>query len=93
MLTEVHLVLIVFRSAKDNIDDPDYIGPLDNKDAFTLDEVITMTRSIDTDGSEELFVRISNITEGAVLSSTDSNVTIDTLTINRVVYQKLLMLT
>ncbi|WP_276605638.1 cadherin-like domain-containing protein, partial [Vibrio sp. F13] len=52
---------------EDNIDDPDYIGPLDNKDAFTLDEVITMTGSVDTDGSEELFVRISNITEGAVL--------------------------
>ncbi|MBY7732207.1 retention module-containing protein [Vibrio splendidus] len=74
---------------EDNIDDPDYIGPLDNKDAFTLDEVITMTGSIDTDGSEELFVRISNITEGAVLSSTDSNVTIDTLTINGVVYQEI----
>ncbi|WP_372166271.1 cadherin-like domain-containing protein [Vibrio lentus] len=52
---------------EDNIDDPDYIGPLDNKDAFTLDEVITMTGSVDTDGSEELFVRISNVTEGAVL--------------------------
>ncbi|WP_372148732.1 cadherin-like domain-containing protein [Vibrio sp. 10N.222.52.C3] len=52
---------------EDNIDDPDYIGPLDNKDAFTLDEVITITGSVDTDGSEELFVRISNITEGAVL--------------------------
>ncbi|EAQ52855.1 retention module-containing protein [Vibrio sp. MED222] len=52
---------------EDNIDDPDYIGPLANKDAFTLDEVITMTESVDTDGSEELFVRISNITEGAVL--------------------------
>ncbi|WP_373947879.1 retention module-containing protein [Vibrio pomeroyi] len=55
------------RINEDNIDDPDYIGPLDNKDAFTLDEVITMTGSVDTDGSEELFVRISNITEGAVL--------------------------
>ncbi|PTQ01344.1 retention module-containing protein [Vibrio splendidus] len=52
---------------EDNIDNPDYLGPLDNKDAFTLDEVITMTGSVDTDGSEELFVRISNITEGAVL--------------------------
>ncbi|MEZ9791532.1 cadherin-like domain-containing protein, partial [Vibrio splendidus] len=52
---------------EDNIDDPDYVGLLDNKDAFTLDEVITMTGSVDTDGSEELFVRISNITEGAVL--------------------------
>ncbi|MFA0478538.1 retention module-containing protein [Vibrio splendidus] len=52
---------------EDNIDDPDYVGSLDNKDAFTLDEVITMTGSVDTDGSEELFVRISNITEGAVL--------------------------
>ncbi|WP_261884522.1 retention module-containing protein [Vibrio pomeroyi] len=55
------------RINEDNIDDPDYIGPLANKDAFTLDEVITMTGSVDTDGSEELFVRISNITEGAVL--------------------------
>ncbi|CAK1928202.1 T1SS-143 domain-containing protein [Vibrio crassostreae] len=77
------------RINEDNIDDPDYIGPLDNKDAFTLDEVITMTGSVDTDGSEELFVRISNITEGAVLSSTDSNVTIDTVTINGVVYQEI----
>ncbi|MGF1803418.1 cadherin-like domain-containing protein, partial [Vibrio gigantis] len=73
---------------EDNIDNPDYIGPLDNKDAFTLDEVITMTGSVDTDGSEELFVRISNITEGAVLSSTDSNVTIDTVTVNGIVYQE-----
>ncbi|MDH6018422.1 retention module-containing protein [Vibrio splendidus] len=52
---------------EDNIDDPDYVGPLDNKDAFTLDEVITMTGSVDSDSSEELFVRISNVTEGAVL--------------------------
>ncbi|WP_407830031.1 T1SS-143 repeat domain-containing protein [Vibrio splendidus] len=52
---------------EDNVDNPDYLGPLDNKDAFTLDEVISMTGSVDTDGSEELFVRISNITEGAVL--------------------------
>uniref|UniRef100_UPI002635C7E2 T1SS-143 repeat domain-containing protein n=1 Tax=uncultured Vibrio sp. TaxID=114054 RepID=UPI002635C7E2 len=77
------------RINEDNIDDPDYIGPLDNKDAFTLDEVITMTGSVDTDGSEELFVRISNITEGAVLSSTDSTVTIDIVTINGVVYQEI----
>ncbi|MEZ9871328.1 cadherin-like domain-containing protein, partial [Vibrio sp. 10N.261.51.C6] len=77
------------RINEDNIDDPDYLGPLDNKDAFTLDEVITMTGSVDTDGSEELFVRINNITEGAVLSSTDSNVTINTVTINGIVYQEI----
>ncbi|PMH30785.1 hypothetical protein BCU71_15260 [Vibrio lentus] len=74
---------------EDNIDNPDYIGPLDNKDAFTLDEVITMTGSVDTDGSEELFVRISNVTEGAVLYFLGTTTVVPTITINGVDYQEI----
>ncbi|MFS1935521.1 retention module-containing protein [Vibrio splendidus] len=77
------------RINEDNIDDPDYIGPLDNKDAFTLDEVITMTGSVDTDGSEELFVRISNVTEGAVLYFLGTTTVVPTITINGVDYQEI----
>ncbi|MFS1491493.1 retention module-containing protein [Vibrio splendidus] len=77
------------RINEDNIDDPDYIGPLDNKDAFTLDEVITMTGSVDTDGSEELFVRISNVTEGAVLYFLGTTTVVPTITINGVGYQEI----
>ncbi|MFS1883544.1 retention module-containing protein [Vibrio sp. 10N.261.54.E10] len=76
------------RINEDNIDDPDYLGPLDNKDAFTLDEVITMTGSVDTDGSEELFVRISNITEGAVLYFLGTTTPVPTITINGIDYQE-----
>ncbi|UPR29831.1 retention module-containing protein [Vibrio crassostreae] len=76
------------RINEDNIDDPDYSGPLDNKDAFTLDEVITMNGSVDTDGSEELFVRISNITEGAVLYFLGTTTPVPTITINGVDYQE-----
>ncbi|MFS1862686.1 retention module-containing protein [Vibrio lentus] len=74
---------------EDNIDDPDYIGPLDNKDAFTLDEVITMTGSVDSDSSEELFVRISNVTEGAVLYFLGTTIVVPTITINGVDYQEI----
>ncbi|MFA0010503.1 cadherin-like domain-containing protein [Vibrio sp. 10N.261.46.E12] len=74
---------------EDNIADPDYIGPLENKDAFTLDEVITMTGSVDTDGSEELFVRISNVTEGAVLYFLGTTTVVPTITINGVDYQEI----
>ncbi|PTP75023.1 retention module-containing protein [Vibrio splendidus] len=74
---------------EDNIDDPDYIGPLDNKDAFTLDEVITMTGSVDSDSSEELFVRISNVTEGAVLYFLGTTTVVPTITINGVDYQEI----
>ena len=76
------------RINEDNIDDPDYLGPLANKDAFTLDEVITMNGSVDTDGSEELFVRISNITEGAVLYFIGTTTSVPTITINGVDYQE-----
>ncbi|MEZ9050810.1 cadherin-like domain-containing protein, partial [Vibrio sp. 10N.247.311.64] len=76
------------RINEDNIDDPDYLGPLDNKDAFTLDEVITMNGSVDTDGSEELFVRISNITEGAVLYFLGTTTPVPTITINGIDYQE-----
>ncbi|MCF7496442.1 retention module-containing protein [Vibrio sp. L5-1] len=74
---------------EDNIDNPDYIGPLDNKDAFTLDEVITMTGSVDSDSSEELFVRISNVTEGAVLYFLGTTTVVPTITINGVDYQEI----
>ncbi|CAH6916815.1 Cadherin domain-containing protein [Vibrio chagasii] len=77
------------RINEDNIDDPDYIGPLANKDAFTLDEVITMNGSVDTDGSEELFVRISNITEGAVLYYLGTTNVVPTVTINGIDYQEI----
>ncbi|MFS1892923.1 retention module-containing protein [Vibrio lentus] len=76
------------RINEDNIDDPDYLGPMANKDAFTLDEVITMNGSVDTDGSEELFVRISNITEGAVLYFLGTTTPVPTITINGVDYQE-----
>ncbi|WP_394142199.1 retention module-containing protein [Vibrio chagasii] len=76
------------RINEDNIDDPDYLGPLANKDAFTLDEVIAMNGSVDTDGSEELFVRISNITEGAVLYFLGTTTPVPTITINGVDYQE-----
>ncbi|TKE92666.1 retention module-containing protein [Vibrio kanaloae] len=76
------------RINEDNIDDPDYLGPLANKDAFTLDEVITMNGSVDTDGSEELFVRISNITEGAVLYFLGTTTPVPTITINGIDYQE-----
>ncbi|MFA0045958.1 cadherin-like domain-containing protein [Vibrio sp. 10N.261.51.F11] len=76
------------RINEDNIDDPDYLGPLDNKDAFMLDEVITMNGSVDTDGSEELFVRISNITEGAVLYFLGTTTPVPTITINGIDYQE-----
>ena len=76
------------RINEDNIDDPAYLGPLANKDAFTLDEVITMNGSVDTDGSEELFVRISNITEGAVLYFLGTTTPVPTITINGVDYQE-----
>ena len=52
---------------EDNILDPDTVGDPNNRIAFTLDEVITMTPSVDADGSETLYVRINNITEGAEL--------------------------
>ncbi|PML53611.1 retention module-containing protein [Vibrio lentus] len=74
---------------EDNIDNPDYIGPLDNKDAFTLDEVITMTGSVDSDSSEDLFVRISNVTEGAVLYFLGTTTVVPTITINGVDYQEI----
>ncbi|PMP39992.1 cadherin-like domain-containing protein, partial [Vibrio splendidus] len=74
---------------EDNIDDPDYVGLLDNKDAFTLDEVITMTGSVDSDSSEELFVRISNVTEGAVLYFLGTTTVVPTITINGVDYQEI----
>lgn len=53
---------------EDNIADPNYIGDEPNYEPFTLNEVIAMNPSVDVDGSETLYVRISNITENAELN-------------------------
>ncbi|MEF1183499.1 cadherin-like domain-containing protein [Vibrio sinaloensis] len=74
---------------EDNAATQNTVDPATDKDPFTLDEVIQMSPSVDTDGSEVLFVRISNITEGATLSwqgAAPSQLT--TVTINGVVYQE-----
>ncbi|KIE21737.1 type I secretion protein [Vibrio sinaloensis] len=74
---------------EDNAATQNTVDPATDKDPFTLDEVIQMSPSGDTDGSEVLFVRISNITEGATLSwqgAAPSQLT--TVTINGVVYQE-----
>ncbi|MCK6261748.1 retention module-containing protein [Vibrio sp. ZSDE26] len=80
---------------EDNIDNPDYYGDEPNYNAFTLDEVITMTPSADSDGSEALFVRISDVTENATLEwigSGDSQIvemTIDGVTYYEIPYEQL----
>ena len=74
---------------EDNVDNPDYIGDGENYEPFTLSEVITMSPSADTDGSESLHVRISNMTEGATLKWVgDGDSQIETITIKGVVYQE-----
>ncbi|MEH0689017.1 retention module-containing protein [Vibrio cholerae] len=55
------------RINEDNIADPDDTDLQGNRDPLTLDEVIEMLPSADSDGSEALFVRIANITQGASL--------------------------
>ncbi|WP_425667298.1 retention module-containing protein [Vibrio tubiashii] len=75
---------------EDNIADPDYTGTGPNHEPFTLNEVITMNPSVDTDGSETLHVRISDITEGASLvwvGSGSSQIT--TVTVNGETYQEI----
>ncbi len=74
---------------EDNAKTQNTLDPATDKDPFTLDEVIHMNPSVDTDGSEVLYVRISNITEGATLSwegSAPSQIT--TVTVNGVTYQE-----
>lgn len=75
---------------EDNIADPDYTGTGPNHEPFTLNEVITMNPSVDTDGSETLHVRISGITEGASLVWVGSGTSqITTVTVNGVTYQEI----
>ncbi|OAM97901.1 retention module-containing protein [Vibrio europaeus] len=75
---------------EDNIADPDYTGTGPNHEPFTLNEVITMNPSVDTDGSETLHVRISGITEGASLVWVGSGTSqITTVTVNGVIYQEI----
>ncbi len=74
---------------EDNAKTQNTLDPATDKDPFTLDEVIHMNPSVDTDGSEVLYVRISNITEGATLSwegAVPSQIT--TVTVNGVTYQE-----
>ncbi|MEF1289494.1 cadherin-like domain-containing protein [Vibrio sp. M260118] len=52
---------------EDNIKEPDGDTSSSNRDPLTLNEIITMKPSEDSDKSETLHVRISDITEGAKL--------------------------
>ena len=70
--------------------DPDTVGDPSNRVAFTLDEVITMTPSVDADSSETLYVRINNITEGAELYELGTNTVIPIVNIDGVDYQEIL---
>ena len=75
---------------EDNIADPDYTGQDANHQPFTLSEVIGMKPSLDSDGSETLYVRISDITEAATLVWTGSGVSqITSVTVNGVTYQEI----
>ncbi|MEZ8100379.1 cadherin-like domain-containing protein, partial [Vibrio bivalvicida] len=75
---------------EDNIANPDYTGSDPNHEPFTLNEVITMNPSVDTDGSETLHVRISDITEGASLVWVGPGASqITTVTVNGVTYQEI----
>ncbi|WP_100751619.1 retention module-containing protein [Vibrio salilacus] len=75
---------------EDNIADPDYTGQDANHQPFTLSEVIGMKPSSDSDGSETLYVRISDITEAATLVWTGSGVSqITSVTVNGVTYQEI----
>ena len=51
---------------EDNARTQDTVDPVTDHDPLQLSEVITMTPSVDIDGSEELFVRISNFSENGV---------------------------
>ncbi|MDK9763158.1 cadherin-like domain-containing protein, partial [Vibrio sp. D420a] len=75
---------------EDNILDPDVVGDPSNRVPLTLDQVITMTTSADSDSSETLYVRINNITEGAELYELGTNNVIPTVTIDGIDYQEIL---
>ncbi|MFV8451517.1 retention module-containing protein, partial [Vibrio campbellii] len=51
---------------EDNARTQDTVDSVTDHDPLQLSEVITMTPSVDIDGSEELFVRISNFSENGV---------------------------
>ncbi|MFH0273391.1 retention module-containing protein [Vibrio jasicida] len=51
---------------EDNARTQDTVDPVTDHDPLQLSEVIKMTPSVDIDGSEELFVRISNFSENGV---------------------------
>ncbi|UTZ29158.1 retention module-containing protein [Vibrio campbellii] len=51
---------------EDNARTQDTVDPVTDHEPLQLSEVITMTPSVDIDGSEELFVRISNFSENGV---------------------------
>lgn len=51
---------------EDNARTQDTVDPVTDHDPLQLSEVITMMPSVDIDGSEELFVRISNFSENGV---------------------------
>ena len=75
---------------EDNIADPDVDPSESNYDPFTLDEVIQMQPSLDSDGSETLHVRISDITDGATLKWVgDGDSQISTVTVNGITYQEI----
>lgn len=62
------LPLIVFRFFEDNASNQNAVDPSVEHDPLLLSEVISMTGSSDADGSEALFVRLSDFTDtGATL--------------------------
>ncbi|UPQ90349.1 retention module-containing protein [Vibrio sinaloensis] len=52
---------------EDNAASQDTLDPTSDRNPLTLDEVISMSPSLDGDGSETLYVRISDLTQGAQL--------------------------
>ncbi|MGC9402922.1 T1SS-143 repeat domain-containing protein, partial [Vibrio genomosp. F10 str. 9ZC157] len=75
---------------EDNIADPNDYESDDNYKPFTLDQVITMAPSVDADGSETLYVRISEVTQNAELvwkGNGDSQ--IENIEIDGVVYAEI----
>ncbi|MGY5537463.1 retention module-containing protein [Vibrio brasiliensis] len=75
---------------EDNAATQDTLDPATDRDPFTLNEVITMSPSQDSDGSETLYVRISGITEGAELVWAGSGASqITEVTVNGITYKEI----
>nr|WP_269375767.1 cadherin-like domain-containing protein [Vibrio sinaloensis] len=75
---------------EDNAATQDTLDPTTDRDPFTLNEVITMSPSQDSDGSETLYVRISGITEGAELVWAGSGASqITEVTVNGITYKEI----